>query len=419
LARDTSPYVVGDHWLDQRRDGKASGIWQIGAKSSDGRSVVYQSTRTRDLEAAKAAIHAFVETNRAMGLQSSEDAEVLPHLFLYWKEHGRHTRNPDTIAGSLRAFIGFLLQDPVRARVRFSELTRTVFRRFVNWRMKPHSFTVDWLGREMTLVSRGVKGESAQRNIDDVRAALNHAVEMERVPSAPKVPSVAKEHRSPPRDVRMSLDELGAIAGYASQVSADTDDKGFGRWLWLMIGTACRPEAALAFDPLVQWKDGLVDTHPEGAPRTKKHNPVVGAPPALAKMLDDWRKQSLAARKNNPPPKSRGRAWRTMRRALELPDQYIPKTIRHTVATELRRRGVPAEQISVLLGHRPADLERMTAVYAKYDPHYLVAAVTALQALLMEVNKNAENWSAGHRVVKIGNAPVAVIPVDVVDQRPS
>ncbi len=419
MARDTSPYVVGDHWLDQRRDGKAIGIWQIAAKSGDGRSVVYQSTRTRDLEDAKAAIHAFVETKRAMGLQSSKDAEVLPHLFLYWKEHGRHTRNPDTIAGSLRAFIGFLLQDPVRARVRFSELTRTVFRRFVNWRMKPHSFTVDWLGREMTLASKGVKGESAQRNIDDVRAALNHAVEMERVPSAPKVPSVAKEHRSPPRDVRMSLDELGAIAGYASQVSSDTDDKGFGRWLWLMIGTACRPEAALAFDPLVQWKDGLVDTHPEGAPRTKKHNPVVAAPPALAAMLDAWRTQIQVERKNSPPPKSRGRAWRTMRRALGLPDGYIPKTIRHTVATELRRRGVPAEQMSVLLGHRPADMERMTAVYAKYDPRYLTDAVAALQALLTEVNQNARNWSAANRVVKIGNAPVAVIPVDAADQRPS
>ena len=33
----------------------------------------------------------------------------------------------------------------------------------------------------------------------------------------------------------MSLDKLGAIAGYASQVSSDTDDKGFGRWLWLSI----------------------------------------------------------------------------------------------------------------------------------------------------------------------------------------
>ena len=41
-------------------------------------------------------------TTRAMPLHSSDDAEALHHLFLYWKEHGPHTRNPDTIAGSIR-----------------------------------------------------------------------------------------------------------------------------------------------------------------------------------------------------------------------------------------------------------------------------------------------------------------------------
>lgn len=178
---------------------------------------------------------------------------------------------------------------------------------------------------------------------------------------------------------------------------------------------------ALAFDPLVQWKDGLIDTDPEGAPRTKKHNPVVAAAPALAKMLDAWRTQSLAERKNSPPPESRGRAWRTMRRAVGLPDQYIPKTMRHTVATELRRRSVLAEQISVLLGHRPADLTRMTAVYAKYDPRYLAEAVTALQALLIgepegeklvrgtSCRQDRERAGIGHRGGRRRRAAIVII----------
>lgn len=58
----------------------------------------------------------------------------------------------------------------------------------------------------------------------------------------------------------------------------------------------------------------------------------------------------------------RGTAWRTMLRAPGLPDGYIPKTIRHTVITEMRRKGVPPEQILVLVGHRSADMERMAAV---------------------------------------------------------
>src|SRR3546814_2206232 len=48
-----------------------------------------------------------------------------------------------------------------------------------------------------------------------------------------------------------------------------------------------------------------------------------------------------------------------------LPDNIVPKTIRHTVATQLRTRGVPQEQISTLLGHAYAN--RTTGVYAKYD----------------------------------------------------
>jgi hypothetical protein len=88
-----------------------------------------------------------------MRLQNSDDVEVLPHLFLYWKEHGRQARNPAAIAGSIRAFIGFLLQDSVGVRVWSSELTRTAFRRFINWRMESHSFTVDWLAApRLTLI---------------------------------------------------------------------------------------------------------------------------------------------------------------------------------------------------------------------------------------------------------------------------
>jgi hypothetical protein len=100
-----------------------------------------------------------------------------------------------------------------------------------------------------------------------------------------------------------------------------------------------------------------------------------------------------------------------MRRASGLPDGYIPKTIRHTVVKDLRPRGVPAEQISVPLGHRPADMERMTAIYAKYDPRHLADAVAALQALLAEINQNARSWSAGDHAVKFGDALVTVVTV--------
>ena len=67
-----------------------------------------------------------------------------------------------------------------------------------------------------------------------------------------------------------------------------------------------------------------------------------------------------------------------MRKALDLGQEVVPKTVRHTMATELRKRGVPALDIEGMLGHS-ATL-RTSAVYAKYDPEYLGGARAALDA---------------------------------------
>ena len=403
-------YSVGDYWLDKRRDGKSPDVWQIARYSEKSRSVIYKSTRCRTLEDAVAAIHAFVEAERSKKPQAAEAALIVPQIALYYREHGQHASKPVTIAGSLRAFMGFLQQDDIGAMATVADLSPVVFTRFRKWRMGPHEFTTSWAGKDMHLASPGVKGESVQRNLDDVRAMLNHAAANGRIPYSPKVPSVPTEHRSPARDVRVSITTLGAMVAFAG---ADTVTKNtviktgpeFQRWLWLLIATAARPEAALKFDPKLQWKgDDLLDLHPVGAKRTKKRNPVVPVVEPFKPVLEAWRGA------NHEESASRRRQWLTMCRALGLPANVIPKTIRHTIATELRRRGVPAEQISGLLGH--VAMNRTTEVYAKYDPAYLREAKAALTTIFYEVQKHAEKWAADHRRTKVGNGPVIVIARD-------
>ena len=400
-------YTVGKYRLTKRRDGKSPGIWQIATYSEKSRSDVYRSTRTRDLDRAKAAIHAHDEAERSQRPQTADVALVVPQIALYWREHGQHSHGPATIAGSLRAFVGFLGQDETGETAVISDLSPVVFTRFRKWRMAPHSFTVHWAGQDMALASPGVKGESVQRNLDDVRAALNHAARNGRIPYAPKVPSVPTEQRSPARDVRVTIETLGVMVGFAScdTVTASgkviESDPFFTRWLWLMIATGCRPEAALKFDPRDQWNGDLLDLQHRDASRTKKRNPVVPAIEPFKPILGAWRSDSAQ------PVASRRRAWWTMRRALALPANVIPKTIRHTVATELRRRGVPAEQISGLLGH--VAMNRTTEVYAKYDPAYLREAKAVLTTIFDEVARHAETWAADHRRTKLGNGPTIVI----------
>lgn len=400
MSRETSPYIVGDFWLDKRRDGLSPDVWQIARYAERSRSVVYRSTRKRDLNEAKAAIHAYAEAERAKSLQPVTDAEVLPQLFLHWKEHGENTRRPDTVAGSLRAFIGFMMQDGIGIQAKVGDLNPVVFVRFRKWRMAPHSFSVPWYGRDYPVKSAGVRGETVQRNLDDVRAALNHAAANGRIPYAPKVPSVPTEQRSPARDVRVSIRELGAMVAFAQAGGAK--DRDFLRWLLLMIATGARPEATLVFDPVEQWKGGvMVDLHPPPWPRTKKRNPVVPLVRAMRPIMARWQIDGAT------PVKSRKRAWGTMRRALGLPGKVIPKTIRHTIATELRSRGVPGEQISGLLGHKA--MHRTTEVYAKYDPAYLAETRRVLTTIFREVLHHRRVWLADHLRTKVGNGLVMVL----------
>lgn len=392
MSRETSPYIVGDFWLDQRRDGKSPGIWQIARYAEQSRSVVYRSTRKRSVELAKPVIHAHVEAERAKSLQPVEDAEAVPQLLLYWKEHGQHTRKPGTIATSLRAFIGFLMQDHLGTRATIADLKPVAFDHFRRWRMQEHSFHVPWGGKAFPVDSQGVSGEAVQRNLDDERAALNRAARNGRIPYAPKVPSVPTHLRSPARDVRVTLPQLGAMLGFAQ--AGGLDDGGSLRLLLLLTATACRPEAALAFDPRAQWHGATIDMHPPEWPRTKKRNPVLPTIRPMRLVLRQWQKDGASA------VLSRRIAWRTMRRALGLPAAVIPKTIRHTIATEMPSRGVPAEQISGILGHTAMD--RTTEVYAKYAPAYLAEARRVLTTIFVEVLRHRRRWLADHLRTEVG-----------------
>lgn len=365
-------YTVGDYWLAKRRDGKAPDIWQIARKHAG--SVVYRSTHKRSLEDAKSVIHAFVEQERAKGPQD-ESAKVIPQLMLYWNEHGCNVVAPAQIASSLRAWIGFLMTEDANATI--ADINPALIGRFKKWRMGPHEYNVPWGGKEYPHTSKGVSGETVQRNLEDFRAALNYAESNRRIPFVPRIPMMEARHRSKPRDVVIPLPTLGAMLAYSER------ERAFNRWLALMIGTACRPDTALHFDPALQWHGDTLDLQHPDRPVTKKRNPVIPCIEPLKPYLD-----------GADGAKSRKTAWRTMRRVLDLPASYVPKTIRHTVATELRQRGTPIDQIEMLLGHRVGS--RTTNVYAKYDPDLLAKTKVALTTIFEEVQAHAAAWKSDH-----------------------
>ncbi len=121
MPRETSPYIVGDFWLDKRRDGLSPDIWQIAW--NEARSVRYKSTRCRSLDDARSIIDAHHAAHISKQPQRPDDAMVVPLLMLYWSERGQKARGPSQIASSLRQFIAFLDQDKATVGVTVASLT--------------------------------------------------------------------------------------------------------------------------------------------------------------------------------------------------------------------------------------------------------------------------------------------------------
>jgi integrase len=384
MSRETSKYVCGEFWLDFRRDGRAKGIWQI-ARAERG-TVIYRSTRTTELEKAKAILDAHLFELRSLGRQEAHEANVIAHMVNYWRERGSGLVNCDQTSRSLRTFAAFLMQDHVGVGAVITDMTPMLIERFRAWRMGAHQFELEWFGETYRYASDGVIGATVQRNINDVRAAIGHAEANLRIPMAPRIPDLDTRYKSEPRLRVLTMDEMARIAWYASY------NPPLFRYVALMFATGARPDVALQFNPRMQFDPatGLIDLHPGAAPQTKKRNAQVPAIRPFRHVLRAW------ARDGAEQVKSRKTAWRVMRRALGLSADVHAKTIRHTIATRLYSdRTVPERETVELMGHE-GKLARTTRIYAKYSPHHLGNAMRSLTTLWINVHRLAKVYASDH-----------------------
>lgn len=402
MSRENSPHIIGECWLDKRRDGRSPDIWQIARYDEKSRSTVYRSTKQRALDDAIGYFQSWDADQRSRDKnQPKEEAKLLPHLFNYLREQGPDVKRLDTIKSSFRAWIGFLQQDELGTGATIADIDKNFATRFRRWRMKPHSWEVEWDDKVLKHSSEGVTAKTVQRNIEDLRAALHHAEANNRF-EAPKVASVDKKLvKKNPRQT-FDLDTLGAILGYAKQ------ERGLYRELCLMLASGCRPGSAMKFDPTgVQWQGDIIDLQPEREDQTDKRAAVLPVIDPLRPILADW-KQNPHDRVN-----SRKTTWRTMRRVLGLPSWAEAYCIRTTVSTYLDDQGTPGGQISGIIGHLPESrgVARTTQKhYLLYDPMNCDRAKEVLTQLFEAVVQRSEKWAADHlRTTPLRGRPTTVL----------
>lgn len=211
---------------------------------------------------------------------------------------------------------------------------------------------------------------------------------------------------TPPRTYRLTVSNLsemfdftvcgsGRYAGHAALLLP------LRRYLIGAICTIARPDAVLDMSIRTergQWMkdDRRFNLNPSDRQQTKKHRPIVPVNDILHAWLcqtEDWLvcKERVCSdgddeleRTVQTGVKAARSGWDTMRAALNIPPGWGPKLIRHSMASELRKRRVDPWELSGQLGHR---VLKTSETYAIYDPDYLGTVQMGINDVLSDLAK--------------------------------
>jgi integrase len=169
------------------------------------------------------------------------------------------------------------------------------------------------------------------------------------------------------------------------------------RYVALALMTGARPSALIGlYKAQFDFEHKLLDLLPPGeAQVTKKFKPVIPMPETLAQIARAWEDGPVFVVQTDQGPKrlaSNESIWGRLSKAV--PPDVTPYTLRRTVATELRKQGVPMADISGYLGHK-APGSRITELYAAYEPGYMRAAAEAMDAYWRRINARRAGVGGG------------------------
>lgn len=341
---------IGDYWLSKR---PGSQQWCRTWYDAATRQTKRASLGTGDLQAAQLALAEWVIQYAKLGQQQPQEVPLAQVLVRYWHRKGKGLRSSEVTEIALAYWSDFFGGDVV------SEISAERQREFVRWLR----------GQRVPPLSDGY----IKRILGIGKAALNDAYKEGEIAS---VPFILPGEDAPPRDRVLSLDESVAL-WMATELPHER------MMLAILYGALARPEAALDlrrefYDPGRK----LLAQNPPGRKQTKKYRPTVPVGAFLAPWLESvpagplvaWRGKPIASFKT---------AFRAIRRRARLGQDVVAKTIRHTMATELRAEGVPEAEIQGFLGHRAYGGK--TEVYAKYRPDYLGQATAAIDGYMDRV----------------------------------
>ncbi|MGO7762892.1 tyrosine-type recombinase/integrase [Rhizobium ruizarguesonis] len=259
-------------------------------------------------------------------------------LLRYWNEHG------SKIPSSVQANIALGLWTEFWGEATVAELPIKRQEQFVQ-----------------SLSERGYKNSYVSRVLSVGRAAINRAWKRGEIASAPFIMNVS-DRSDEKEPYRLNKTEMRRF------LSKVQDWPHVFVFSMIMLNTLSRPEAALDLSPAqVRLDDQHIHLNPKGRKQTKKYRPIVPITDTLLPFVSATGVERFVLW-NGKPIKSVKKTFALAVKTAGLPKEITPYSLRHTMAMELRKAGVPAWEVEGLLGHRRPGV---TETYAEFSPDYL------------------------------------------------
>ena len=243
-----------------------------------------------------------------------------------------------------------------------------------------------------TYAARRSTDAAARRELEDLRAAINHH---RREGLCNKIVEVVLPKERPPRDRWLDRSEAARLIWSAWQYREIQRGKPTGRrsrqhiarfiLVALYTGTRSSAVCGAAFAPtvghgLIDLARGVLYRRQSGRRETKKRQPPVPLPDHLLAHLRRWKQQGqrFAVEWNGEPIKSVKKAFQRAVADARLDDGVTPHVLRHTAATWLMQAGTDIWEAAGYLG---MSVEMLSQRYGHHHPDHLAGAKKAFRRL--------------------------------------
>jgi len=331
---------IGEYWLSKR---KGSDAWCRTWFDKRTRQTKRTSLGTDDFQQAQLNLAEWIINNQVLKKESPEEMPIETLLVRYYNNHAINIRSAEDARRSLAYWSEYFGEKVV------SDIDPLSIKGFILG-LRAKGFSEGYVGRILRVG----------------KAALNLAYRLGEIVAVPYIPAGSTG------GVRERVLNLQETADLFNAVESEH------MFMYLMIAfnTLARPEAILELKKFqVNLVDRVIAFNPPRRKQTKKYRPELPITDVLFPWLEKANTDVLVNWKGKPI-KSIRRAFQLTRDRAGLDKEVTPYTIRHTMATELRRREVQMYELAGFLGHSSG--KGVTDRYAKFSPEYKSKARIAI-----------------------------------------